>query len=170
MTKVMEKAIEQVKTVTQDALGQFKHGSLEHQYAARHTEAYFRNWEKLTNEDDEFVAVTANVINSLRDLQVRDYMMGIVPEIPNSRMVLEFLTGVAPSDYADPSIVLLSVIYYENDESVKAMETVSKATEQYPLAQLLKRVYGAGWPKESFAQMRSELHPKVVKVIFGEDK
>ena len=170
MTKVMEKAIEQVKTVTQDALGQFEEGSPEQQYAARHAEAYFRNWEKLTNEDDEFVAVTANVINSLRDLQVRDYMMGIVSEIPNSRMVLEFLTGVSPSDYADPSIVLLSVVYYENDEPVKAMETVSKATEQYPLAQLLKRVYGAGWPKESFAQMRGELHPKVIKVIFGEDK
>ena len=170
MTKVMEKAIEQVKTVTQDALGQFEEGSPEHQYATRHTEAYFRNWEKLTNEDDEFVAVTANVINSLRDLQVRDYMMGIVPEIPNSRMVLEFLTGVAPSDYADPSIALLSTVYYENDEPVKAIETLNKATEQYPLAQLLKRVYGAGWPKESFAQMRSELHPKVIKVIFGEDK
>lgn len=170
MTKVMEKAIEQVKTVTQDALGQFEEGSPEQQYATRHAEAYFRNWEKLTNEDDEFVAVTANVINSLRDLHVRDYMMGIVPEIPNSRMVLEFLTGVAPTDYADPSISLLSTVYYENDEPVKAIQTLNKATEQYPLAQLLKRVYLAGWPKESFARMRSELHPKVTATIFGEGK
>lgn len=170
MTKVMEEAIEKVKTATQDALGQFETGSEEHQYAVKLTELYFRDWDKIVGSDDDFVAITAGVINALRDLHVRDYMMGIVPEIPNSRLVLEFLTGVAPSDYADPSITLLSTVYYENDEPIKALETLSKATDQYPLAQLLNRVYVAGWPKESFARMRNELHPKVTATIFGEDK
>lgn len=170
MTKVIEAAIEKIKTVTQDALGQFDEGSEEQQYAARLAELYFREWEKLANIDDDFVAITAGVINSLRDLQVRDYMMGIVSDIPNSRAVLEFLTGVAPADYADPAISLLSTVYYENDEQDKAIETLQKANDKYPLATLLKRVYVAGWPKESFAQMRSELHPKVVATIFGEAK
>jgi hypothetical protein len=170
MTKVIEAAIEKVKTITQDALGQFEEGSEEQQYATRLAELYFREWEKLADVDDDFVAITAGVINSLRDLQVRDYMMGIVSDIPNSRTVLEFLTSVTPIEYADPAFSLLSVVYYENGETEKALDTVVKANDKYPLATLLKRVYGAGWPKESFAQMRSELHPKVVTTIFGEAK
>jgi len=32
---------------------------------------------------------------------------------------------------------------------------------------LLRRVYCAGWPVESFAAMRAELHPKVCASLFG---
>jgi len=33
---------------------------------------------------------------------------------------------------------------------------------------LLGRVMKAGWPSSSFGTMRKEIHPKVVKGIFGE--
>jgi hypothetical protein len=39
------------------------------------------------------------------------------------------------------------------------------ADEKYSLAQLIKRVIGAGWPAEMFAEMRKELHPKVLETL-----
>ena len=35
----------------------------------------------------------------------------------------------------------------------------------YPLANLIQRVVNAGWPAGSFAEMRNELHPKVLEEI-----
>ena len=39
--------------------------------------------------------------------------------------------------------------------------------DRYSLALLLRRVFTAGWPPQSFSAMRAELHPKVVAGIFG---
>jgi hypothetical protein len=58
---------------------------------------------------------------------------------------------------------------YENGDGALAQKALDRAIEDdpsYPLAGLLRRVFNAGWPPESFAQMRRELHPKVVAAIF----
>jgi hypothetical protein len=48
------------------------------------------------------------------------------------------------------------------------LEQALEADGQYPLALLLKRVFAAGWPAETFATMRTELHPKITAAIFEE--
>ena len=37
----------------------------------------------------------------------------------------------------------------------------------YPLAVLLRRVFFSGWPAQSFAAMRAQLHPKICASLFG---
>jgi hypothetical protein len=153
----------------QDGQGQFKEGSEEHQYATRFVELFFNEHEAIakSSDEDEYNLLVAAVLNAMRDLQVRDYMMGIVYQIKDSIDILESLIEKAPKEYADPAIALVSTVYYENDRVEDAINTINEASEDYSLATLLKRVYSAGWPKESFAQMRSDLHPKVVAGIFG---
>jgi hypothetical protein len=155
--------------VNQDEEGQFERGSEEHQYATRFVELFFTEYDTIVRnvESEEFPLMIAGVVNALRDLQVRDYMLGIVPQIKNSIDILEFLIDAAP-EYADPSRALVATVYYENDRTEDAINTINEADDNYPLASLLKRVYSAGWPKESFQQMREELHPKVVEGIFGD--
>lgn len=153
----------------QDEQGQFKRGSEEHQYATRFVELFFNEHEKIaqSSDEDEYDLLVAAVLNAMRDLQVRDYMMGIVYQIKDSINILESLIEKAPKEYADPAIALVSTVYYENDRVEDAINTINEANEEYSLANLLKRVYSAGWPKESFARMRSELHPQVIETIFG---
>lgn len=169
-------SVEKIKSVAkkanQAADGSFSEGSEEHQYATRFVELFFKEYDTIVkniNEEDMEVML-AGVINALRDLQVRDYMLGIVSEIKDSINILEYIIERSPEGYADPAIALVSLVYYESDRTEDAINTINEASNEYSLATLLKRVYGAGWPKESFKQMRSELHPKVVTTIFGEDK
>ena len=155
---------------SQDADGQFKRGSDEQQYATRFVELFFTEYDTISSGTDEkaFQLMVAGVLNALRDLQVRDYMLGTAPEIKNVEHVLSFLTEAAPREYKDAPASLLSLVYYENDKPADARLTLKLASNKYPLAVLLERVFNSGWPKESFKQMRSELHPKVVEVIFGD--
>jgi hypothetical protein len=170
MTTVKEQ-IEYINKTSeaQDAEGQFETGSTAHRDATILVETYFKDYYKLLDEmpEAEFNLATAATIVALKDLQVRDYMLGIVPEVKNSINILESLIEAAP-DLADPARALVATVYYESDRIEDAINTINEADNDYPLASLLKRVYSAGWPKESFAQMRKELHPKVVETIFGE--
>ena len=68
-----------------------------------------------------------------------------------------------------PYISILSAFQFENGDTEGALEMVGNALEmnsEYPLAKLLKRVYLAGWPVDSFTQMRNELDPKVRSKAF----
>lgn len=170
MTTVKEQ-IEYINKTSeaQDKEGQFEQGSIAQQDATILVETYFKDHQKLVDEmpRDEFNLATAATIVALKDLQVRDYMLGIVPNINDSIHILEYLIEAAP-DLADPARALVATVYYDQDRIEDAVNTINEADANYPLASLLKRVYSAGWPKESFAQMRSELHPKVVATIFGD--
>ena len=172
MTTVKEQ-IEYINKTSQaqDANGQFEEGSTAQQDAAILVEAYFKEHDKLRTEmpEDQFNLATAATIVALKDLQVRDFMLGLVPDIKDSIHILEFLIEAAP-ELADPSRALVATVYYDQDRIEDAVNTINEADTNYPLASLLKRVYSAGWPKESFAQMRSELHPKVVATIFGDNE
>lgn len=171
MTTVKELIKDKQIDKSQDADGQFEQGCKEQQFATRFVELFFTEYDTIVKNADpeEFSLMIAGVVSALRDLQVRDYMLGIVPNIKNSIDVLESLIEAAP-DLADPARALVATVYYESDRIEDAINTINEADADYPLAKLLKRVYSAGWPKESFAQMRSELHPKVIVNIFGEDK
>ena len=126
--------------------------------------------EKGMSGDNLLIAL---VLKRLLDLQVRDYAMGIVSEenIETMWQMWRHLMKVAPSGYIAPVATLFSAVNYERGDGAMATKSLEKALEDqpnYPLAKLLKRVYAAGWPPESFAKMRAELHPKVVATLFGE--
>ena len=172
MTTVKEQ-IEYINKTSQaqDADGQFEEGSVAQQDATILVETYFKEHDKLRTEmpEDQFNLATAATIVALKDLQVRDYMLGIVFDIKNSIDILESLIEAAP-ELADPARALVATVYYESDRQEDAINTINEASDEYSLTSLLKRVFNSGWPKESFAQMRSELHPKVVATIFGDNE
>jgi hypothetical protein len=118
-------------------------------------------------------ALLALVFVRLADLQVRDYAMGFTTteniEVISSmwRLLLE----IVPSGHIAPVASLYSAVSYERGEDALADKLLDQAVSDqssYPLALLLRRVYAAGWPAESFATMRKELHPKVCAALFSE--
>lgn len=104
------------------------------------------------------------------DLQVRDYFLGI-PDIYTMDTCLEFVKYLGSSvdeneNYAFATIA--SAYEYENGNLFSVAMLLSSVLESHPdysLAKLLDRVAEAGWPAESFAEMRKELHPKVVATL-----
>ena len=115
----------------------------------------------------------ATVLVRLRDLQVRDFALGITNDENIEALcgLWKYLLTYAPTGLVAPVATLLSVNCYENDDTEMAMAALNRAFEddpEYGLAKLLRRTYSAGWPSDSFQRMREELHPKVCHKLFGE--
>jgi hypothetical protein len=115
--------------------------------------------------------LVARMIGRMNDLQVRDYALGAHTEDTYDlyftmwRELLRF----APEGYVAPIACIVAAMAYEGGDGALAQRALDRALEddeQYPLAALLRRVFNAGWPPESFASMRRELHPKVIASIF----
>ena len=118
-------------------------------------------------------ALIALVLVRLNDLQVRDYAMGITDSenIEYLFNLWRWLLQIAPVGYLAPVASLYSAVSYEKGDKELALASLEQALTddpKYPLALLLMRVYLAGWPAESFASMRKELHPKVCAALFNE--
>lgn len=119
--------------------------------------------------------LTALVLGSLNDLQVRDYCMGITTAENLNKLnnLWSLLTAVAPAGAIAPVATLWAISDYEMGNTASALERLNTAKadqEDYSLAKLIGRVISAGWPVESFTAMRSELHHKVVAGIYGDVK
>ena len=134
---------------------------------ARLVEEFFASPTKQSDE------VLVNVLYYLTDIQVRDYTLGLLdPSTPDKfRPALLLLLDAAPTDteYINAPACLLAALEYEQDNKEDALLMLSNASKDYSLAQLLTRVFEAGWPANAFGNMREELHPKVVAGIFGEE-
>jgi hypothetical protein len=120
-------------------------------------------------EDKKLIAL---VIARLQDLQVRDYAMGITDaeNIETLWSMWRWVLRIAPKGYVAPIASLFSAVSYEKGDGALAQRSLDRAFDddpKYPLAKLLRRVYAAGWPPESFARMRADLHPKVCASLFG---
>ena len=118
-------------------------------------------------------ALLALIFVRLADLQVRDYAMGFTTSenIETISSMWRWLLEIAPSGHVAPVAALYSAISYERGDAQLAVNTLDKAVadqKAYPLALLLRRVYAANWPAESFATMRKDLHPKVCAALFSE--
>jgi hypothetical protein len=169
---VIEGRIKQIEILSsQDEHGQFKIGTPEQQSAAKLVEDFYNNFDlsKETSED-ELSITTAAVILALKDIQIRDYAMGLMnPKEDKATSFFKFLADNAPSKYNAAPITLLALTYYEKHEDGKANEILKPVVAQgYPLAKLLDRVFQTNWPVDAFNNMRQELHPKVTAGIFGE--
>jgi hypothetical protein len=80
------------------------------------------------------------------------------------------LLRIAPRGFVAPVACLFAAMAYERGEGALAHKGLDRALgddDQYSLAHLLRRVFTAGWPPQSFSAMRAQLHPKVVAAIFG---
>jgi len=118
-------------------------------------------------------ALLALVFVRLADLQVRHYAMGFTTteNIETISSMWHWLLEIAPIGHVAPVAALYSAICYERGDGELAVNTLDKAfadQRSYPLALLLRRVYSANWPPESFAAMRKDLHPKVCAALFSE--
>jgi hypothetical protein len=169
---IIKARIEEIKELSsQDENGQFEIGTPEQQSAARLVEDFYTNFDlsKETSED-ELSITTAAVILALKDIQIRDYAMGLMnPKEDKATSFFKFLVDSAPSKYNAAPITLLALTYYEKHEDGKASEVLRPVAAQgYPLAMLLNRVFQSNWPVDAFNNMRQELHPKVTAGIFGE--
>ena len=122
-----------------------------------------------TVDDYQLIAL---VLTRLHDLQVRDYAMGLTTS-DNIDQVFNFwhwLLQLAPKGFIAPVAAIFSTVAYESGETdlaQRSLDTSFADQVEYPLAKLLRRVYCAGWPTESIAAMRAELHPKVCASLFG---
>ena len=122
----------------------------------------------------EDLELVARVIGRLSDIQVRDFALGTHTEedIDNFFLMWRHLMRMAPIGYVAPIASLFAALAYESGDGALAHRALDRAlavTNGYSLALLLRRVFTAGWPPESFAAMRRELHPKVCAGIFGLD-
>jgi hypothetical protein len=116
--------------------------------------------------------LAARIIGRLSDIQVRDFALG-----SHTDETAEFywamwrdLLRIAPRGFVAPVASLFASMAYERGEGALAHKALDRALhddDQYSLALLLRRVFTAGWPPQSFSAMRAELHPKVVAGIFG---
>lgn len=169
--KVMER-IDAIKDLTvADERGQFELGHSEQQHAAKAVELFINNFDTIKNDEELMTETTAAVLLGLRDIQVRDYAMGLlVPEDTDKTIpILEWLKDAATSDTVAAPATLLALTYYQKSDVDKAIELLNIGKGQgYSLATLLGRVFGSGWPVAAFHAMQMELHPKVTAGIFGE--
>jgi hypothetical protein len=122
----------------------------------------------------EDLELAARVIGRLSEIQVRDFALGSHndEEIETYFTMWRALLRIAPTGYVAPIASLFAPLAYESGDGALAHRALDRALADvngYSLALLLRRVFTAGWPPQSFAAMRRELHPKVCAGIFGAD-
>ena len=115
--------------------------------------------------------LSAQVLGSLCDIQVRDFALGSHDEttIEIYWTMWRYLIRIAPAGFVSPVASLLAALSYEKGEGAFAQRCLDRALADdpsYSLAALLRRVFSAGWPPQSFGAMRRDLHPKVCAGIF----
>ena len=120
-------------------------------------------------DDYELIAL---VLVRFKDLQVRDYAMGLATDENKDELfnLWYWLMNLAPKAYIAPVACIFAACAYESGESELAHNGLLSALADcpnYPLALLLRRVFTAAWPADSFAMMRAQLHPKICSSLFG---
>jgi hypothetical protein len=124
------------------------------------------------NESVDDYELLALVLVRFKDLQVRDYAMGLATDENKDKLfnLWYWLMNIAPAGFIAPVACIFAACAYESGESELAQKALDKAFTDlpaYPLALLLSRVFQSAWPVSSFAQMRAQLHPKVCASLFG---
>jgi len=115
----------------------------------------------------------SSVTNSLRDIQVRDFALGLTFENNSTQLILSFFDYLLLSAKEIETVAINAIrasYLYRLGDTVKAYEALNNATEinpAYSLTMLLRRVFGSGWPAGAFEAMTLQLHPKVVAGIEG---
>jgi hypothetical protein len=122
---------------------------------------------ELTGEKLEAVILAVN-----SDLQVRDWLMGLPNRwsLEEGIKLMQYLCVHAPAEDLVPFVTLQALYYYELGNTEKTTMLLNYAVRldnDYSLAQLLMRVFTAGWPASQFKVMRDNIHPKIVEACYG---
>ncbi|MBM3656327.1 MAG: DUF4192 domain-containing protein [Actinobacteria bacterium] len=120
-------------------------------------------------KDKELIAL---LLVRLKDLQVRDYALGSVgaASLDTCFTAWRFLLRLAPKGYIAPVANLFAAVAYERGDGALAQRALDRAEQDdptYSMSKLLRQVFSSGWAPNSFAQMRSELHPKICSELFS---
>ena len=119
--------------------------------------------------DKELIAL---LLVRLKDLQVRDYALGSVSadSLDLYFTAWRWLLRIAPKGYIAPVANLFAAVAYERGDGALAQRALDRADsddQSYAMSKLLRQVFNSGWAPNSFAQMRSELHPKICSELFS---
>jgi len=123
--------------------------------------------EEITLDESNFRDIVEGVN---KNLQLRDYLLGLpmTYTLGESLAIVQFFRNnlAADDEQGIPFDTIAGAFYYEIEAPELARLLNSRGLDEgYSLAQLLHRVYAAGWPAAEFAKMRNELHAKVVKTL-----
>ena len=121
--------------------------------------------ENLAEEDLRVISYALE-----NNLQIRDYLMGISAEYDIYDAIFIIHTIEENLDSLNlcvyPIRTILSSYMYRTDNKEDAMQLLEDGLAvNYSLANLLNRVFNAGWSSEDFNTMAIELHPKVCKEL-----
>jgi hypothetical protein len=123
--------------------------------------------QEINERDLQVASIACN-----HSLQHRDYLMGLPLRTGHAvagyvvASIGEYATDNNMNDV--PFMTICSMFAYEmgnNDMAERGLGLVLEADPDYSLALLLQRVMSASWPAETFHEMRSELHPKVIEKL-----
>ena len=122
---------------------------------------------ELTGEKLEAVILAVN-----SDIQVRDWLMGLPNtwSLEEGIKLMQYMCVHAPTEDIVPFVTLQALYYYELGNTEKTTSLLNYALrldKDYSLAQLLLKVFKAGWPAEAFTTMRDNIHPKIVEACYG---
>jgi hypothetical protein len=116
----------------------------------------------VASDDVEMIAYALE-----NNLQLRDYLMGLtndglsVESVTNILRVMVVLLNSAGLP-AYPVETVLASYKYRLGDSEAVLMLANGLARRYPLADLLQRVFSAGWSPAQFDVMTNQLHGKVV--------
>jgi hypothetical protein len=104
------------------------------------------------------------------DVNFRDLLMGLPKHYAMDTCIgfVSYVIGQVHEQERTPYLTILSAYSYELNDNKSAWNLLKSALEihsDYSLANLLKRMYVAGWSPESLAGMRNSLDDKVRAVV-----
>ena len=172
----VDEAIElTTKEFTSAPEGWLLNGNQKKAELARIVELYFTNFNLAHGKMDAQVeeVTVGTVLASMIDLTIRDYVMGLINSDNYDEMIsaCDYLMSQAPSQrYANAPATIAACVAYEKGDTTLAYDYLNHAEEEYPLANLIRRVVAAKWTPSAFSAMRYELHPKVTASLFEGDK
>ena len=123
--------------------------------------------DSLPLEETDIKTATLGIANGI---QIRDYAMGEIGlALPDTADSLLFIKALEALGTRSAHLIAVKSAYlWESGDSILANLALNEAFKIEPensLAKLLRRVFSAGWPADSFKTMREELAPKVREVV-----
>lgn len=108
----------------------------------------------------------AEVVIGVQGIMLRDYALGIHTEASLERAVAlwRWLLTLAPEGTVASIACLAAATAYESGDGALAQRALDRAfidAPDYSLAHLLRRVFTAGFPPRTFAEMRDDLHAEI---------
>ncbi|HUW77894.1 MAG TPA: DUF4192 domain-containing protein [Candidatus Nanopelagicaceae bacterium] len=112
------------------------------------------------------ICLLAEVVIGVQGIMMRDYALGIHTDqnLGEALTFWRWLLTIAPVGTIAPIACLVAATAYELGDGALAQRALDRAfidSPDYSLANLLRRVFTAGLPPKTFAQMRSDLHSEI---------